>query len=124
MVLAPDARIGVLAFANTGWFDPGPVANALLRQADIWREGGKCNQALANYDRAISLYEEINLDFYRYAAYKGRLLCNRIIGDDAAIARDLTTLLAQFEKHRTQIREEENRNSFFEAEQSVYDIAV
>jgi CubicO group peptidase (beta-lactamase class C family) len=35
MVLAPDAAIGVVALANTGWFDPrgapGPVANALLR---------------------------------------------------------------------------------------------
>ena len=35
MVLAPDDGIGVLAFANTGWFDPRgapvPVANALLR---------------------------------------------------------------------------------------------
>jgi CubicO group peptidase (beta-lactamase class C family) len=36
MVLAPAEGIGVLAFANTGWFDPRgapvPVANALLRQ--------------------------------------------------------------------------------------------
>ena len=35
MVLVPDQGIGVLAFANTGWFDPRgapvPVANALLR---------------------------------------------------------------------------------------------
>ena len=35
MVLAPDEGIGVLAFANTGWFDPRgapvPVANAVLR---------------------------------------------------------------------------------------------
>jgi hypothetical protein len=35
MVLAPDEGIGVLAFANTGWFDPRgaptPVANTLLR---------------------------------------------------------------------------------------------
>ena len=35
MKLAPDNGIGVLAFANTGWFDPRgapvPVANALLR---------------------------------------------------------------------------------------------
>jgi hypothetical protein len=34
-VLAPDEGIAVLAFANTGWFDPRgapvPVANALLR---------------------------------------------------------------------------------------------
>ncbi len=35
MVLAPDEAIGVLALANTGWFDPRgapvPVTNALLR---------------------------------------------------------------------------------------------
>jgi hypothetical protein len=33
-------------------------------------------------------------------------------------------MLALFEKYRSQIREEENRNSFFDAEQGVYDIAV
>jgi CubicO group peptidase (beta-lactamase class C family) len=35
MLLAPEERVGVLAFANTGWFDPRgapvPVTNALLR---------------------------------------------------------------------------------------------
>ena len=101
-----------------------PVANALLRQADIWREGGRCDAALPNYNQAISLYEEMRLELYRYTAYKGRLLCNKSIGDDVAVGRDLTTLLALFEQQRSQIREEENRNSFFEAEQSVYDIAV
>lgn len=101
-----------------------PVANAILRQADIWREAEKCDKAVANYDQAISMYEEIELDLYRYAAYKGRLLCARAQGDDTAVGRDLTTLLALFEQHRSQIREEENRNSFFDAEQGVYDIAV
>jgi CHAT domain-containing protein/tetratricopeptide (TPR) repeat protein len=101
-----------------------PVANSILRQADIWREAGQCDKAVANYDQAISLYEEINLDLYRYAAYKGRLLCERALENDVAVRRDLTTLLALFEKYRSQIREEGNRNSFFDAEQSVYDIAV
>ena len=85
---------------------------------------GNANRRWRKYNEAISLYEEIELELYRYTAYKGRLLCSRVIGDDAAVGRDLTTLLALFEKHRSQIREEENRNSFFEAEQSVYDIAV
>lgn len=101
-----------------------PVANSILKQADIWREAGKCDQALANYDQAISLYEQINLDSYRYVAYKGRLLCSRALGDDPAVGRDLNTLLALFEQRRAQIRQEENRNSFFDAEQSIYDIAV
>jgi CHAT domain-containing protein/tetratricopeptide (TPR) repeat protein len=101
-----------------------PVANAILKQADIWREAGECKQALPNYDQAISLYEGMSLDLYRYAAYKGRLLCERTLGDAAAVGRDLPTLLGLFERHRSQIREEENRNSFFDAEQGVYDIAV
>lgn len=101
-----------------------PIANAILRQADIWREAGQCSKAVGNYDQAISLYEEIGLDLYRYAAYKGRLLCGRALNDDVAVERDLTILLALFERYRSQIREEENRNSFFDAEQSVYDIAV
>ncbi len=101
-----------------------PVANAILRQADIWREAGQCEKAIGTYDQAILLYEQINLDLYRYAAYKGRLLCGRALNDDGAVQRDLHTILSLFEKYRSQIREEENRNSFFDAEQSVYDIAV
>jgi len=105
-----------------------PVANAVLRQADIRREAGQCEQAIANYNQAIALdaemYEDVKSDVYRYAAYKGRLLCGRALGDDAAVGRDLITVLDLFEKHRSQIREEQNRNSFFDTEQSVYDLAV
>ncbi|MET0623268.1 MAG: CHAT domain-containing protein [Pyrinomonadaceae bacterium] len=101
-----------------------PLANALLRQADIWREAGDCGRAVTQYGQAISLYEEMGLDLYRYAAYKGRLLCAQSLGDDSAVGRDLPVLLSLFEKHRAQIREEESRNSFFDAEQGVYDIAV
>ena len=101
-----------------------PVANALLRQADIWREAGQCDKAMAAYYQAISLYEEIELDLYRYAAYKGRLLCGRALGNGPEVGRDLTILLPLFEKLRFQIREEENRNSFFATEQGIYDIAV
>ena len=105
-----------------------PVANAVLRQADIRREAGQCEQAIANYNQAIALdaemYEGVKSDVYRYAAYKGRLFCGRALGDDAAVNRDLITVLDLFEKHRSQIREEENRNSFFDTEQSVYDLAI
>lgn len=100
------------------------VANAILRQADILRDAGHCGQALANYNQAITLYEGMELDLYRYAAYKGRLHCERALGDQGGVGRDLPILIGLFEQHRAQIREEENRNSFFDAEQGVYDIAV
>jgi len=101
-----------------------PIANAKLRQGDVWREAGDCEKAVAHYDQAISLYEEMELDLYRYAAYKGRLLCARARGDATAVGRDLPLILRLFEEHRAQIREEMNRNSFFDVEQEVYDIAV
>jgi CHAT domain-containing protein/tetratricopeptide (TPR) repeat protein len=100
------------------------VANATLRQADIQREAGDCVQAVARYDEAISLYERAGPEVYRYAAYKGRLLCERTLGDIEAVGRDIPVLTEMFEKSRAHILEEANRNSFFDAEQSVYDIAV
>jgi CHAT domain-containing protein/tetratricopeptide (TPR) repeat protein len=100
------------------------VANAVLRQADIWREAGYCGQAITQYDQAISLYKGMELDLYRYASYKGRLLCERALSDGDAVGRDLPVLIGLFEKYRAQIHEEENRNSFFDAEQGVYDIAI
>jgi CHAT domain-containing protein/tetratricopeptide (TPR) repeat protein len=100
------------------------VANATLRQADIRREAGDCGQAVGRYDEAISLYERAGPEVYRYAAYKGRLLCERALGDTNAVGRDIPVLTGLFEKSRANILEEANRNSFFDAEQGVYDIAV
>jgi CHAT domain-containing protein len=45
-------------------------------------------------------------------------------GNDAAIERELQTVLDLFETHRNRIIDEQNRNSFFDAEQSVYDLAI
>ena len=90
-----------------------PVANAILKQADIRREAGECRQAVPHYAQAISLYEVMGLDLYRYAAYKGRLLCERALGNEGAVGRDLPTLLGLFEKHRSQIQEGGEPQQFF-----------
>ena len=100
------------------------VATAQLQSADIRREAGNCGRALEEYGRAIELYEELEFDVYRYAAYKGRLLCALTRNDTASVERDLPYLLDIFERKRVQIREEQNRNSFFDAEQDVYDVAI
>lgn len=100
------------------------MAYAQLQLAEIRREGGYCARALEDYDRAIDLYGEMEFDVYRYAAYKGRLLCSLARSDEANVERDLPHLLQLFELKRAQIREEQNRNSFFDAEQDVYDVAM
>ncbi|MGB7923469.1 MAG: CHAT domain-containing protein [Pyrinomonadaceae bacterium] len=100
------------------------MANAQLQLADIRREAGDCDRALGDYNRSIELYEQMEFDVYRYAAYKGRLLCSLTLNDKASIERDLPHLLQVFEHKRAQIREEQNRNSFFDSEQDVYDVAI
>ncbi|HMG76634.1 MAG TPA: CHAT domain-containing protein [Pyrinomonadaceae bacterium] len=100
------------------------TAAAFLKQAQILRESGNNERALRFYDNAITLYEAMKFDLYRYVAYKGRLLTSLALGDDAAVERGLPQLLKMFERSRIQIREEQYRNSFFDTEQGVYDIAI
>lgn len=100
------------------------TAAALLKQAHIRREASDYGQAIQYYNRAIELYEQMQFDLYRYTAYKGRLLCSLALKDEAGVRRDLPVVLQLSERYRSQIREEQYRNSFFDTEQSVYDIAV
>jgi CHAT domain-containing protein len=109
---------------------PNPEAGALyaaasyLKLADIRREAGDCVRATDYYNQALRLYEHKEFDFYRYAAHKGRLLCSLALEDEEAVQRELPTLLGLSDRKRAQIREQQYRNSFFDTEDDVYDIAI
>jgi CHAT domain-containing protein len=109
---------------------PDPMAGGLyiaasyLKLADIWREAGDCGQATDYYNQALGLYEHKEFDLYRYAAYKGRLLCALVLEDEESIRRDLPILLGLSDHKRSQIREQQYRNSFFDIEDDIYDIAI
>jgi CHAT domain-containing protein len=45
-------------------------------------------------------------------------------GDDAAVAKELDQVLDFYEQHRVNIEDESSRNTFFDREQGIYDIAV
>jgi CHAT domain-containing protein len=100
------------------------IAAAFLNQAHVWREAQNYEQAIRYYNQAIGLYEGMELDLHRYAAYKGRLQCSLAVKDESGIQRDLPLVLQLSERYRFQIREEQNRDTFFDTEQSVYDIAI
>ena len=55
---------------------------------------------------------------------KGHLLCHIKMGNNAEVELLLPVILSLFEKYRSEIVEEQSRNSFFDSEQSVYDIAI
>ncbi|MFL6332937.1 MAG: CHAT domain-containing protein [Pyrinomonadaceae bacterium] len=101
------------------------IAYSFLQLGHLTRQAGDCGAALGRYNEALRLYDGMeiaNLD--GYDAHKGRLLCYLNSSDDAATEEEMARVLALFEQDRAEIVEEQNRNSFFDAEQGVYDIAI
>lgn len=100
------------------------MANSALHAGDIYRQIGNYQQAIASYDQSIGLYDELNYPYFTYPAHKGKLLSYQAQGDDLSTEEELRTVLALFEKYRTQMRVESQRNTFFDVEQSIYDLAI
>jgi CHAT domain-containing protein len=101
-----------------------PVAESLLQLGHIKRLAGSFDESLSEYDEAVTLFDSLKLFAFLYEARKGQLLADIARHNDAKAKEELPKVLALFEEHRSKIREERNRNSFFDLEQSVYDIAI
>ena len=97
---------------------------SLLLLGHLQRQSGAIQQAVANYSEAIDNYNKMQPSIYKYDALKGRLLCYVALNDSANFEAQLPTVLDEFEKQREDIFEEQNRNVFFDHEQSVYDLAI
>lgn len=99
-------------------------SNSLLQVAHLQRQSGKVAEALKTYNQVIANYAAAEVSIYRYDALKGRLLCYAALGDAANFEAHLGGVLDEFERYRVRIVEEQNRNTFFDREQSVYDLAI
>lgn len=100
------------------------MANSSLHAGDVYRQSGDYDRALESYDRSISQYEELDYPYYTYPARKGRLLSYIAKGDDSATEAELRHVLEIFERYRSELTSEGQRNTFFDVEQSVYDLAI
>lgn len=100
------------------------MAFAFLQIANLKIEAGDYQSALSDYEKAIELYDSMEYQTYLYEAEKGRLLCHLAIKNDEAIQKEIPEVLSLFEDNRTKILEEQNRNSFFDTEQNIYDLAI
>lgn len=101
------------------------IAYSQLQLGHVIRQRGDCGPALEHYHAALQLYAGMEigkLDIYDVR--KGRLLCYLDGKDDSTIESELSQVLALFEQDRQEIAEEQNRNSFFDAEEGIYDIAI
>ena len=115
-------------------------AYAALQLGHVRSQSGDLRQALAAYDQSIQYIDlteaasnrgrdaapagASNLPALRYDAHKGRLFCLFAQGEDGPAQEELALTFELLERHRKSIREEQNRNTFFDVEQSVYDAAI
>lgn len=100
------------------------MAQASLQMGHVYREDGDWLKAIESYDDSIALSDHIHFKYSVYLARKNRLLCYIASGSDDLAKAELQNTLDQTEKYRDTIVESENRNGFFELEQSAYDLAI
>jgi CHAT domain-containing protein/tetratricopeptide (TPR) repeat protein len=103
---------------------PRMISYSTIQLAHLKRQAGDCDAALALYNRATNVSESMEFDLDKYDAHKGRLLCYESMNNERATAQELDYVVGVFEKNRGRILEKQNRDSFFDSEQSVYDVGM
>ena len=100
------------------------MGTTLLRAGNIFQQAGQVDNALASYDRSIQLFEQLKYPYYTYPARKGRLIAYLTKGNDGATEAELNSVLEIFNRYRTDLKRESQRNTFFSDERDVYDLAM
>jgi CHAT domain-containing protein/tetratricopeptide (TPR) repeat protein len=100
------------------------LGHAALYLGNVLQDTKDFNNALANYSRTIDIYSGLHIPVFLYQAHKGRLFCYIAEGNRILAESELDATLNILEDSRLQLAEAENRNSFFDTEQTVYDLAI
>ena len=100
------------------------LAYVSLQLGHLYREANDCENALKNYSQSIEIYDRLKYRTHVFQPHKGRLICYLKEKNDALIQAELQQTVALMEDNRSTILEDDNRNKFFDVEQSVYDLAI
>jgi CHAT domain-containing protein/TolA-binding protein len=100
------------------------TAYSALILGHIYRWAGDFEKAVEHFNRNIQIYDDMEFPAELFSARKGKLLCLIALGDFAAAGQECDAALALLEEYRDKISEEDNRNTFFDTEQDIYDVAV
>lgn len=110
-------------FSN-GKYKDKCLAHTNLQLGHVKRQKQDYSGATANYQQAANFYDSSEFQAFSYDAHRGLLLSYSAEKNDEAFQNELPNILKIFDTYRTQIIEEQNRNSFFDNQQDVYDIAI
>lgn len=100
------------------------MANASLQLGDIQRQAGDCGKAIEEYDASLNYYSQIKFSYFSYRAYKGKLHCFMANAEHSAVASELQKVMRLSEQYRSKITTESQRNSFYDLEHEVYELAI
>lgn len=96
-----------------------------LLLGDLKSKTKDCNEALADYDRALELYRRLpEVTENLYQIHRGKLFCFEQLDRPEDFSSELETVLKFSEQYRTTIREDSTRQAFFANEQVVFDAAT
>jgi CHAT domain-containing protein len=99
-------------------------AYALLHLGSLYRQTGNSDQALASYNQSIELYKQIDFPAFVYLARKGLFVALADSGNVSLAKEELDKTISYYESQRAKITEQSNRDSFFDLEQDIYDLAI
>jgi len=100
------------------------MANSSLQLGDLYRLTGESTKALKAYEQCLQLYGNLGMQYFSYAAHRGKLLTYLDLQDDSGVEHELETIMSSLEEYRSSIKDETQRNSFFETQQEIYDEAI
>lgn len=101
------------------------TARIYLLLADLKSRTSNWNEALTDYDKALELYGQFpEVTDSLYQAHKGRLFCFQQLDRNKDFSSELKIVLKLAEDYRTNVREDDSRQAFFENEQIVFDAAA
>jgi CHAT domain-containing protein len=101
------------------------IANSFLLIADLKVSMNDCVEALADYERALEFFQKIpEYTVSLYETHKGKLLCYQNLNRYDEFESELGAVLSLSEDYRAEIRNDNARQNFFEAEQVVFDAAI
>lgn len=100
------------------------TAHALIQYGNLKRLTGDYVQAIAVLSEAGSFYDASEFQLDRYNLHKEKLLSYLEVKNDDEIRSEMRIILDIFRANRAKILVEQDRNSFFDNKQDVYDIAA
>lgn len=100
------------------------TAHTNLQLGHLKRQKRLFSEAREYYQKAAGYYDSGDFQVYSYDAHRGILLSSLAENNDYEFQTELPKILDIFKNYRAEILEEQNRNSFFDNEQDIYDIAV